>query len=326
MRALLYVGLSVALSAAAAENLRLGPPLQHTGMCDASGAVPVGSNLFLVANDEDNILRLYRRDQPGGPVKQFDFEAFLDVRGKSRETDLEGAAPIGDRVFWIGSHGRNKNGKERLNRCRFFATDIGLKDGEVMLTPAGKPCQRLLDDLISDARFDPFHFAQAAGRAPKEPDALNIEGLAATPDGRLLIGFRNPLPAGHALLIPLLNPNEVIEGKPARFDPAIQLDLGGLGIRDIACHSGTYLLIAGSFHGGGPFRLYRWLGPGAVPELLNVNFPEDAHPEALIIYPQEGVPRFQILSDDGTHLIDGCPCKELPDPNRRSFRSFWVGP
>jgi hypothetical protein len=34
------------------------------------------------------------------------------------------------------------------------------------------------------------------------PGGLNIEGLAATPDGQLLIGFRNPLSEGKALLLP----------------------------------------------------------------------------------------------------------------------------
>ncbi|HEY5481214.1 MAG TPA: DUF3616 domain-containing protein, partial [Verrucomicrobiae bacterium] len=186
-------------------------PAHYSGMCDASGAVAVSSNLFVVANDEDNVLRLYRSDQPGQPVKQFDFNAFLEVQGKSLEADLEGAARIGDRAFWIGSHGRNKDGKERLNRHRLFATDISVNAGEVALTAVGTPYRLLLDDLLRDARFDQFHFAEAAHRAPKDPDALNIEGLSAMAEGQLLIGFRNPVPAGKALLIPLLNPNEVIQ-------------------------------------------------------------------------------------------------------------------
>jgi hypothetical protein len=293
-------------------------------MCDASGAVAVSSNLFVVANDEDNVLRLYRSDQPGGPVKQFDFNAFLEVHGKSLEADLEGAARIGGRAFWIGSHGQNKNGKERFNRHRLFATDIRVTDGDVTLTPVGKPCKRLLNDLLADSRFDQFHFAEATRRAPKEPGALNIEGLSATPEGHLLIGFRNPLSAGKALLIPLVNPDEVIEGKPARFDSAIQLDLSGLGIRDIAWHGGIYVIIAGSSHGGAHFQLYRWAGPGAKPEPLRVDHLNDYHPEALVIYPKHGLQELQILSDDGTFLIDGCPCKNLKDPNQRTFRSFWI--
>ncbi len=335
MRALLCLLLGVSAFAQGGKNLApAGPspsahlnlvrPTRYFGMCDASGAVAVSSNLFVVASDEDNVLRLYRADQSGGPVKEFDCNGFLELQGKSLEADLEGAARIGNRAFWIGSHGRNINGKERLNRHRLFATDIRVSDGDVTLTPVGKPCKRLLEDLLGDSRFAQFHFEEAARHAPKEPGALNIEGLSATAEGHLLIGFRNPVPAGKALLIPLLNPNEVVDGRPARFGTAVQLDLGGLGIRDIAWHEGTYVIIAGSYHGGRHFRLYRWAGPGAQPEPLRVDHLNDYQPEALVIYPDRGLREFQVLSDDGTFPIDGCPCKELKDPDRQAFRSFWV--
>jgi hypothetical protein len=322
----LLLSLSLALSVSGAEHLRIAGPAHYSGMCDASGGVAISSNLFAVACDEDNVLRVYRNDQPGGPVKEFDINAFLGLTGHSLEADLEAAARIGNRAFWIGSHGRNKDGKERLNRHRLFATDIQGNDGDLTLTPAGKPYERLLADLLADPRFDSFHLAEASRLAPKERGALNIEGLSATPEGHLLIGFRNPIPAGKALLIPLLNPNEVIQEKPARFDNAIQLDLHGLGIRDIAWHGGTYTVIAGSYHGGGDFRLYRWAGPGATPERLRVDGLDAYHPEGLIIYPGRGLREFQILSDDGTVLVDNCPCKDLKDPNKKTFRSFWVAP
>lgn len=305
-------------------RLRLLQPSRYCGMCDASGAVPISSNLFVAACDEDNILRLYRSDRPGPPVKQFDLNAFLQVSGQSLEADLEGAARMGDRAFWIGSHGCNRNAKERFNRHRLFATDIKELNGEVALIPVGKPYQHLLDDLLADSRFDQFHLAEASRLAPKEPGALNVEGLSATPEGRLLIGFRNPVPAGKALLIPLLNPNQVIAGQRARFGAAMQLDLGGRGIRDIAWHRGTYIIIAGSWHEGGTFQLYRWAGPGTAPQAAQVSHLQHYHPEALVLYPQLGLQRFQILSDDGTISIDGCPCKTLTDPNLRTFRSFWV--
>jgi len=324
MRALVCFLLGVHTLARGGE--RLSPPAWHTGMCDASGAVAVSSNLFVVADDEDNRLRLYRADRGGASIKQFDCSSFLQLAGSSAEADLEGAARLGDRAFWIGSHGRNQKGKQRPSRCCLFATDFRMTGGELTLTPVGKPYRRLLVDLANDSRFKPFHLAEAARRAPKEAGGLSIEGLSATPEGHLLIGFRNPVPNGKALLIPLTNPSEVVEGKPARLDPAIQLDLGGLGIRDIACHDGTYIITAGSWRGGGHFRLFTWSGPGAKARLLQVARLRDCQPEALVIYPQHGLQRFQILSDDGGVLIDGCPCKDLKNPNRRSFRSYWVTP
>lgn len=325
MRTPVLLLLALSLCAQASDKFTLLRPTLYTGSADASGAVAINSNLFVVADDEDNSLRLYRSDRGGPPINEFDCNAFLEVHGKSLEADLEAGARIGDRAYWIGSHGRNKNGKERSNRCRFFATDISVADGKVTLTPVGKPYKNLLDDLIRDPRFESFHFADAARLTPKAADALNIEGLSATPDGHLLIGFRNPIPQGRALLIPLLNPNEIIDGKTARFGPAIQLDLGGLGIRDIAFYDGIYMISAGSYHGGGPFNFYRWSGIGHQPERLPVEDLGDYHPEAIIIYPDKGLREIQILSDDGKRVVNGVSNRELP-MRLRTFRSFWLAP
>jgi len=312
---------------AAADGLIVNPRL-FFGACNASGAVPVGTNLVLVADDENNTLRLYRSDMAGLPVKEYDMDAFLGVRleGKSLEADLEAGARIGDRAFWIGSHGRNKGGKERSNRHRFFATDISAVGGEVRVVPVGVPCRSLIEELCRDRRFDRFAFTAAAAKAPKLRDALNIEGLAATPEGGLLIGFRNPVPEGRALLIPLLNPNEVVEGRPARFGDALLIDLGGLGIRDIALVGRRWVIIAGAWHGGGPFELYFWDGPGTKPKPYRVKHLGDYQPEAVIVYPDRGLDEFQILSDDGNRVVDGVISREIPDAARQCFRGFWVVP
>jgi hypothetical protein len=159
---------------------------------------------------------------------------------------------------------------------------------------------------------------------PKQADALNIEGLAGTPDGHLLIGFRNPTPGELALIIPLLNPNEVVEGREPHFGDPIRLDLDDLGIRDMTCCQGHYLIIAGEQGPGGDFRLYRWEGVGKKPVHVKVKHFDRFTPEAIIFYPDRGADTFQILSDDGTRPVDGLPCKEITDPGRQVFRSCWL--
>lgn len=310
--------------ACTAEKLKIVRPMEYSGLRDASAAVAVSSNLFVVADDEKNTLRLYSTDHAGSPLKEFDMDAFLQVTSKSPEADLEGAALLGNRAFWIGSHGRNKDGKDRPNRRRLFATDIGITNGEVTLTPVGKPCKRLLDDLLRDSRFAEFHLAEASTRPPKEPDALNIEGLSATPDGHLLLGFRNPTPHDKALLIPLLNPNDLIEGKAARFGAATLLDLESLGIRDMAYFDGAYFIIAGPAHTGGKFHFYRWAGGDSNPQKFEVKNLGHYSPEAIVIYPQKGLHEIQILSDDGNRPVNGIPGKELGDSAPKTFRSFWL--
>ncbi|MCE6966894.1 hypothetical protein, partial [Cereibacter sphaeroides] len=48
----------------------------------------------------------------------------IDPQGKNPEADLEGLSRIGDTVYAITSHGRNKDGKFRPNRHRLFALKV----------------------------------------------------------------------------------------------------------------------------------------------------------------------------------------------------------
>ena len=294
------------------------------GMCDASAVVPLNDELFVVADDEDNILRVYSRTQGGAPLQTLDLSSFLRVDPKSPEADLEAAASLDDRVYWISSHAQNKNGKSRVSRRRLFATTLTVSNGTTILKPVGIPCVRLLTDLLSDPRLKPFKLAAAAARAPKSKDALNIEALCATPEGHLLIGFRNPIPKGRALIVPLLNPAEVVEGKPARLGDPLLLDLGGLGIRSLARVGERYFLVAGAFDGGGESHLYEWNGGADTPRRLPRPELAGLNPEAIEAIPGANPARLLVVSDDGTLKIGGQDCKTVSDPNLRYFRTTTI--
>ena len=83
------------------------PPeaIVFTGVCDASAAAASDAERFVVADDEDNILRVYSR-AGGAALSEFDLSEFPDVQGKrkAKETDLEAATQIGGHTFWITSH------------------------------------------------------------------------------------------------------------------------------------------------------------------------------------------------------------------------------
>ncbi|MCW5551063.1 MAG: DUF3616 domain-containing protein [Verrucomicrobiae bacterium] len=294
------------------------------GMCDASAVVPLGSGHFVVADDEDNILRVYSRNHGGLPVHTYDLSTFLRAEPKSPEVDLEGAAPIGDRVYWISSHARNKNGKDRVSRRRLFATTLSEVNGTFAIQPVGRPYLNLLTDLLKDPRLKPFNLAAAARRAPKSKNALNIEGLCATAEGHLLIGFRNPVPQDRALIVPLLNPAEAIEGKPARLGEPLLLDLGGLGIRSLARSGDRYLIIAGSYDGEGQSLLFEWRGGDDTPRRLPRAELAGLNPEAIEFLTGNGIERLLVVSDDGTRKIDGQDCKSLNDPNLKCFRAITI--
>jgi hypothetical protein len=277
---------------------------------------------MVVADDEANQLRVYRRDEPGPALAVIDLTADLELDRHAPETDIEGAARIGDRVYWITSHSRNHLGKAHPNRCRLFATTIGSTNGAVKISFVGRPYLDLLRDLTTAPELRQFGLAKAAGLPPKA-HGLNIEGLCATPDQKLLIGFRNPIPDGKALLVPLENPEEVIHGKRARFGRPFQLDLNGLGIRDMVFWEGEYLIIAGPGEGSGKSKLYSWSGGEAKPKHLKEIDLKGLNPEAIVVYPDKGWGEIQLLSDDSSR--QEVECKDL-SPSARQFRSVWVRP
>lgn len=292
------------------------------GMSDASAGVMLGTNYFAAGNDEDNRIRIFRLDSPGMPVRSVDCSGFLRVFGKNLETDLEGATRLGDRIFWISSHGENRHGHFAPNRRRLFATLVVTNNGIPSLQPVEQPYENLLDDLERDDRYRGFRLGLAALLPPKAPGGLNIEGLCATPDGQILIGFRNPIPNGKALIAPLLNPRDVIRGERGRFGAPVLLDLAGNGIRDIGWWRGNYYLLAGAFDPQSAFRLYEWAGPGHAPEMIPSTAFTNFNPEAIIFDDESN--RVLVLSDDGTRKAGGVESKRLPDPAQRRFRATWM--
>ena len=91
--------------------------------------------------------------------------AFLGSGDK--ESDLEAAAAVGTRVYWIGSHGRNAKGKPRPERQRFFATDIDPAAQPPGVAPAGTPYRGLLDDLAAAPTLARLHLAERRAARPR---------------------------------------------------------------------------------------------------------------------------------------------------------------
>jgi hypothetical protein len=314
--------------AVTAQQAMAQTELTYRGLCDASAAVALGVDHFVVADDERNTLQIYNRAQ-AEPIESVDLSAFLDTKPE-KESDLEGAAAIGNRVYWISSHGSNSKGKEQERRYRFFATDVQLAKRPQLFT-FGEPYHDLLADLLRSPSLKSYRLDEAAKRPPKTlatpemPGGLNIEGLASTSDNRMYIGFRNPIARGNALIIPLQNPGKVVLGALAEFGTPIELNLGGRGIRSIEHVGSDYLIIGGPADDGSDFMLYRWSGKAADQPMAlpNISF-RGMQPEALFAIPQSN--KIQILSDDGTlHTGDG-PCKDLKDKSRQSFRSIIIKP
>ena len=308
--------------------------LPHKGICDASGAVALDDNRFIVANDEDNVLRVYSANKSGVPLEIIDINNYFPNNPKKKEVDLEAATELNGRIYWITSHGRNKDRERKPQRHQFFATEI-TNPSQPVLKQVGKSYTQLVfKDMFHDKRLKKYNLEKAEELAPKEKGGLNIEGLTATPNGELLIGFRNPIPRGKALILPLTNPLDLIQKDEnevqASFGNPIELDLEGLGIRSIEYWQAyqIYLIIAGAYDGGDEFALYWWSGNCQdTPKKIDlIDLPVDFRPEAVLFYPNRRN-QLQILSDDGAIIrVDGKECKEIQGENHpeKYFRSLWV--
>ena len=319
-------------------NFSIIQEIKHQGICDASAATALGENKFVVGNDEadpelGNILWIYSSQESGKALETIDINSWLKNNPENKEIDLEGVTVLNDIIYWITSHARNKDAKRKLPRHQFFASKI-TDDGSSIVQVGESYTQLVLRDIIEDSQLAKiFDFKTAETKAPKAEGGLNIEGLTATPDGNILIGFRNPVPNGKALLLPLKNPESLVinsSNDRSEFGDPILLDLGGLGIRSIEFWPAleVYLIIAGEFHGGDQFVFYTWSGKkeDAPEKIESLQFPDGFRPEALLFYPHFP-DRFQILSDDGTiERVGNTPCKDIIDKNNseKYFRSIWV--
>jgi hypothetical protein len=289
------------------------PPLTITypGMCEASAAVALGAGSFAVADDDEKDLRVYRLESPAKPQILQISKAVPDLAEKA---DLEGAARIGDDIYWLGSHSRKKSGEERPGGRRLFAIHVAAADGGFRVEPVGRPYKTLLEDLQKDGRYNKYELDKAAALTPEEPGGLNIEGLAAQ-DRRLLIGFRNPVRAGKALIATLENPRQVLDGQPAIFGAPVELDLENLGIRSLEHWPAAkaYVIIAGTPEDAGRFQAFRWSGiPCDKPQPIADVDLSGLVPEA-VFFESDTTSELIVLSDDGA------TCSE--DKESKAFRS-----
>jgi hypothetical protein len=329
----------------------------YHGASDVSTAVFLNDNHFVVADDETNSLRVYDPKIPGKPVFWLDLTAFLGVESSHPEADMEASAPVGDRIYWITSHGRNRDGKPRPSRYRFFSTVLRPVDGRVQLEPVGLPCSTLVSQFLAhpssvqgliarSTRLDAsLSKKEQTALAPKEK-GLNIEGLAVYPPHQsLLIGLRNPLfsptgkKGGSAIIIELLNPQAVVDtGDPARFGEVLFWDLEDRGVRSMhySERHKMYFIVAGAVDSETTFALYRWDGDFERQPVKIHQWPkkDSFNPEAIAERAFDGL--LWIFSDDGTLKVavdspydcaegellknNQCPNKYLTDPMRKTFR------
>lgn len=286
--------------------------LSLLGSHDASTAVPVGPEHILIAEDESSVLKLYNKKLSGTALAEFPLASHLNLQGKEADLEASCISPADSSVvYWIGSMSNSRKGKLRPDRDRLFATRQSLKDSAIHVEFLSY-YRGLRDPLIAWGTLSGLSLEQnaAPGIEPKRKDGFNLEGLEFGPDATTLyLAFRAPLVGAQhnrALIVPLLDFESWFSRSqnisPPRFGKAIELDLGGRGIRSLARNARSeYLIVAGSSDDRADFALYTWSGhPQDVPRLRKADLTGLA-PEGIVDVPAslQGAFRVQLLSDFG---------------------------
>ncbi|MFN4865996.1 MAG: Calx-beta domain-containing protein [Cyanobium sp.] len=338
--------------AASAASVSASSTRFFTGTSDASTAIAIDSQFMLVADDENQVLRLYDRNNSGLPIAGFDFTSSLALTdisgGVPREVDLEASLRVGNRIYWLGSLSNSSSGDVRPNRNRLFATDLSGSGSSTSLSFVGR-YDNLKADLISwgDANGYNFTASAAPGVIPEAADGsgFNIEGLTIAPNGTTAyLAFRAPeVPTGsrgRALIAPITNFADLVTGvaPSASIGTPIEFDLGGRGIREIKRSSGgDYLIIAGpadTATGTAPkdFRFYTWTGNAAdAPVLRSADLTSllaGGSFESIVELPASlsSSSQIQVLVDNGDtdFYNNGTAAKELNQNNFKKFRGEWL--
>lgn len=239
-----------------ADKLSSATPFKE-GALETSGVVQVpGADVVLMVDDSklDAILAM-EVDSSGkqaGPAKSIPLGASI--------ADME-AITYGDGFFYVtGSQSDPKNGDQNaIARFKFDPATQTIQGTEVLPN-----LRNFLLDSVPELK--------GQGDKKGTDGGLNIEGLAWDPraDGkRLLLGLRSPQLNGQSLIVAIKLRNQSgtfsIDNLQLAEPRAMQLELEGLGIRDIQydIRLQTFLIIAGApVHGETKlgFRLWEWSG------------------------------------------------------------------
>nr|WP_262904543.1 DUF3616 domain-containing protein [Hymenobacter lucidus] len=288
-----------------------------------STVLRTGENLWLSCDERTSIERL-RRTGPHeyGQHACFQLTDLLDLpAGPESEIDIEGLAEADHYLWVIGSHSLKRKqpdhehedvakqigklAKVEADPNRYLLARIPLvlneKTGDYELhktaphpTKADETLQaaqlhgstetnELLDLLMDDPHLKPFM------KLPGKDNGFDIEGLAATPDGRLFVGLRGPVLRGWAVvleLLPRLDKHGRLRldkiGGEQQYYKKHFLDLGGMGLREMRQQGDDLYLLAGpTMDLDGTIAVYCWpnalsqpqdslIGPDKIRRLFDV--------------------------------------------------------
>jgi hypothetical protein len=232
----------------------------------------------------------------------------LPGAGSGDEIDIESLDAINGRLWICGSHCRvrskseergtlNPEIRDRTSRC--FLGAVELQDDGATLSKRGQTLpfagSGALRRFLERSRYlEPFL------ALPSKENGLDIEGIVVR-GTRIFFGLRGPVVDGVAIAAEI----EVEDGlKIASGEPIVHLlDLGGLGIRDLARIGDRVAILAGPVGSvAEPFRIHFWTPRRTpriqlAPETILFDWLREEHPEGLCVVPHKRKPGFLVLYD-----------------------------
>jgi len=263
---------------------------------DNLSAIVLDGNHLWLGGDEGTAIHRMTRGASGDFAEHTSFELkeILGLPGSADdEIDIEGLDVDGGFLWLVGSHSAKRKKAEageslvknlkqlrnievegnRLTLARVplnvAATPVA-EHGE--LTAArlrgGTNANLLTDALKSDphlGRFIPHVSSDFVEGIPSKDNGFDVEGLAVR-GNRVFLGLRGPVLRGWATILEL-KVKEKAEGEltletfASSGKPYVKhlLQLGGLGVRELAIHGDDLLVLCGpSMDLDGPVFIYRW--------------------------------------------------------------------
>lgn len=227
------------------------------GTFEASGVayVPGADGILFVDDSRPGEVFWMKLDQAGqqvGEIKPLNLGAIVE--------NPEGITYDGSYFYIVGSQSNPKGG-ERNAIARFTF------DPSTLTANSAGVVGNLRELLLSRVPE-----LKGAGEMKGRQGGLNIEGVAWDPERkRLLLGLRSPITNGQAMIVPIKlgDPSGPFSADNLQLEDAraIQVSLGGSGIRDIQYDNNlkSFLLISGAPENEekGEFILWQWDGnPG----------------------------------------------------------------
>ena len=258
---------------------------QHLSACER-----VGPCLWLGSDETARLERLATTDgRSFADHRAFALGDHVDLPdGPAAEVDIEGMSYDGGYLWVAGSHclkrkrprdaedARDRLATVELEANRYFLGRLPLVPDAArpdMLEPAGNDGEALhaaclkmsgRGNALTKALAKDEHLGLSLA-IPSKENGFDVEGLAVRGD-RLFLGLRGPVLRGWAVVLEL----RVKSAKPGRLTLRRMapektryrkhfLDLGGLGIRDLAFDGYDLVILAGpTMDVHGPMVVYRW--------------------------------------------------------------------